>query len=113
MTVCRYVERNALRAGLVARAEDWRWSSVWQTTYGDTQQQAIVSEWPITRPADWMAWVNAEEGAAELTRLRQSVVRSQPFGQAEWVTMMIERFGLGSTVRDEVRPRKVLVENGS
>ena len=25
--VCRYVERNALRAGLVARAEDWQWSS--------------------------------------------------------------------------------------
>src|SRR5713101_6226580 len=23
LTVCRYVERNALRAGLVARAEDW------------------------------------------------------------------------------------------
>src|SRR5947207_1789792 len=28
LTVCRYVERNALRAGLVRRAEDWRWSSL-------------------------------------------------------------------------------------
>ena len=27
LTVCRYVERNALRAGLVDRAEDWRWAS--------------------------------------------------------------------------------------
>ena len=26
LTVCRYVERNALRANLVERAEDWRWS---------------------------------------------------------------------------------------
>src|SRR3989442_8959181 len=25
LTVCRYVERNALRAKLVERAEDWRW----------------------------------------------------------------------------------------
>jgi REP element-mobilizing transposase RayT len=25
LLVCRYVERNALRAGLVSRAEDWRW----------------------------------------------------------------------------------------
>src|SRR5262249_23022236 len=25
LTVCRYVERNALRANLVSRAEDWRW----------------------------------------------------------------------------------------
>ncbi len=28
--VCRYVERNALRAGLVSRAEDWRWGSLWR-----------------------------------------------------------------------------------
>jgi len=28
--VCRYVERNALRAGLVARVEDWRWGSLWR-----------------------------------------------------------------------------------
>jgi putative transposase len=27
-TLCRYVERNALRANLVQRAEDWRWSSL-------------------------------------------------------------------------------------
>ena len=28
LTLCRYVERNALRAGLVGRAEDWRWGSL-------------------------------------------------------------------------------------
>ena len=28
LTVCRYVERNALRAGLVDRAELWRWGSL-------------------------------------------------------------------------------------
>jgi putative transposase len=26
ITVCRYVERNAVRAGLVTRARDWPWS---------------------------------------------------------------------------------------
>ncbi len=26
LTVCRYVERNAARASLVERAEDWQWS---------------------------------------------------------------------------------------
>ena len=28
--VVRYVERNALLANLVQRAEDWRWSSLWR-----------------------------------------------------------------------------------
>jgi len=26
LTVCRYVERNALRADLVEHADEWRWS---------------------------------------------------------------------------------------
>jgi putative transposase len=29
LTVCRYVEANPLRAGLVERAGKWRWSSLW------------------------------------------------------------------------------------
>src|SRR6058998_898085 len=34
LTVCRYVERNALTAGLVKRAEDWQWSSLWARMHG-------------------------------------------------------------------------------
>jgi hypothetical protein len=30
LKVLRYVERNALRANLVERAQDWRWSSLWR-----------------------------------------------------------------------------------
>jgi putative transposase len=30
LKVCRYVERNALRAGLTNRAEAWRWSSLFR-----------------------------------------------------------------------------------
>ena len=36
-TVCRYVERNALRAGLCQRAEQWRWSSLWRREFGDSE----------------------------------------------------------------------------
>jgi len=32
--VCRYVERNALRANLVERAEAWRWNSLHRWKYG-------------------------------------------------------------------------------
>ena len=34
LTVCRYVERNALHANLVKRAEDWRWSSLYRWCFG-------------------------------------------------------------------------------
>jgi len=37
-TVCRYVERNPLRANLVARAEHWRWSSLWRRVHYNADQ---------------------------------------------------------------------------
>ena len=34
LTLCRYVERNPVRANLVARAEDWRWGGLWRRRDG-------------------------------------------------------------------------------
>jgi len=31
-TVIRYIEENPVKAGLVARAEEWRWGSAWRRT---------------------------------------------------------------------------------
>ncbi len=47
LTVCRYVERNALRAGLVERAEQWSWSSLWRRRQRNRKLQACLSEWPV------------------------------------------------------------------
>jgi putative transposase len=35
LALCRYVEGNAVRAGLVERAEDWRWCGLWRRVRGD------------------------------------------------------------------------------
>ena len=46
LTVARYVERNALRAKLVKRAEQWQWSSLWRWAQGDRELVAFLSDWP-------------------------------------------------------------------
>ena len=53
LTVCRYVERNALRAGLAVRAEDWRWGSLARWHINDADAEPKLSRWPIDRPKDW------------------------------------------------------------
>ena len=111
LTVCRYVERNALRAELCLRAEDWRWSSLWRLLRGDREAKELLSAWPVERPAAWRRFVNRAQTDAELDRLRRSARRGQPFGSAAWTQQMVERFGLESTLRDRGRPRKR--ENGS
>ena len=51
LVVGRYVERNPLRAGLVKRAENWKWSSLWRRERGSPSERGLLSEWPVQAPA--------------------------------------------------------------
>jgi len=39
LTLNRYVERNALKANLVKKAQDWKWSSIYRREYGTADQK--------------------------------------------------------------------------
>ncbi len=105
LTVCRYVERNALRANLVRRAERWRWGSLWRYVEGNAAQKAVLSAWPVRRSTGWVEHVNAPLTDAELTAIRRCVQRGCPLGVEAWTKRTIRRLGLESTVRPRGRPR--------
>src|SRR5687767_2485771 len=74
LAVCRYVERNALRAGRVERAERWRWGSLWQREH-ELQQTPWLMPWaqcPVERPAGWVRYVNEPQHAAEEAAIAES-----------------------------------------
>jgi len=106
LSVCRYVERNALTAGLVDRAEQWRWSSLWAREHGPAELRAILSDWPVDRPRDWIKRVNEPINEKELARLRTCLTRGQPLGDPSWTERIVSKLSLQHTVRPEGRPRK-------
>src|SRR5271166_3463026 len=66
LTLCRYVEANPLRAGLVERAEDWQWSGLWRRARGEADEDSpVLSPWPVERPRNWTARVNANLAGSE------------------------------------------------
>ena len=81
--VCRYVERNALRANLVDRAEEWPWSSLWQRLNAGCGPP--LADWPVIRPADWVTQVNTPQTDGELEAFRHASSIGEPFGDAEWL----------------------------
>ena len=50
ITVARYIERNALRAKLVDRGEEWRWSSVFQFKQNGAAGFNFLTQGPMERP---------------------------------------------------------------
>ena len=106
LTVCRYVERNALAAGAVDRAQDWRWGSLWVRGHGDERLQALLSEWPVDRPGNWVATVNRPMSAKEEEKMQTCIARNRPFGSDTWQKRTANRLGLTASIRREGRPKK-------
>ena len=109
LTVLRYVERNALRANLVKRAEDWLWSSATKPRAGLPELHAG----PVRRPRQWRAFVNQPQTEAEVKRLRESIRRGRPFGDSPWQQQAAGDLGIESSLRPRGRPRKVQEEDES
>ncbi|HUO82957.1 MAG TPA: transposase [Gammaproteobacteria bacterium] len=104
LTVMRYVERNALRAGLVRLAEAWAWGSLnWRTS---GVNRTLLASSPISLPDDWVTYVNTPHSSAELEALRNCVNRQRPYGSNVWVNRMASQLGLESSLRPVGRPRK-------
>ncbi|MCE5277103.1 MAG: transposase, partial [Planctomycetaceae bacterium] len=105
LSVLRYVERNALKAGLATRAEAWPWCSA-HARLGAKEAIVPLTAPPGGLPEDWIEWVNRPHTDKELAALQRSVERGVPFGREPWVKRMAAEWGLESTLRPRGRPRK-------
>ena len=96
LTVLRYVERNALSANLVDRAEAWSWGSLhWRVTGSSVLE---LSDPPLRLPNDWVERVNTPLTHHELERVRSCVQRQRPFGEVGWVELTARALGLTSSL---------------
>jgi putative transposase len=104
LTVMRYVERNALRANLVERAEDWRWGSLaWR---GARAAPVAIAVPPVALPSYWRHSVNEAQSAAEVMAIRRCVNRQCPFGDEEWVNARASELGMQHSLAPIGRPRR-------
>ena len=106
LALCRYVEANALRAKLVERAEDWRWSGLWRRRQKQVEPELPLTAWPVAPPRNWLAQVNREVPEDQLDGVRTCVQRGRPFGSETWVRQTAARLGLAFTLRGPGRPKR-------
>ena len=110
-TACRYVERNALKAGVVEHAEDWRWGSLWARRQGSEPLQGILSDWPMERSRNWVTLVNQPLTEQEADRFQICIARNRPYGNEAWQDRQARRLGLLHTLRREGRPKAIPPRN--
>jgi putative transposase len=84
MAAARYVALNPVRAGLVAQAADWPWSSA--RAYLAGRDDGVVTVGPVLDMiGDFAAYLGAPEDAAAVNAIRRSRTTGRPVGGAAWL----------------------------
>ncbi len=101
----RYIENNPVKAGIVARATDYRWSSA-------RYQCGLVDSDPLLEKralagmvGDWPRFLQAEDPACE-AHLLQKIRTGRPAGSREFIESLERRVGRALLPGKPGRPRK-------
>ena len=105
----RYVERNPVRAGIVRRAENYRWSSA--AAHCGIRPDGLLnleSRWSkqFVVIDDWSAWLAEGDETEGIQILRQNIDKGLPCGNESFVRRLGKVVGRGLEFRPQGRPRK-------
>ena len=95
-----------MRGKLVASAEQWRWCGLWRRSHRGSGP--VLSRWPVQRPRNWKALVDAGLPEPELRRSAGERRKGPPLGSKRrgcWRPPVPEP---GFTLRGPGRPRKTI-----
>lgn len=89
----RYIALNPVRARLVARPEDWRWSSTRALMAGEDDHVVTVAP-ALERVGDFAAFLGEEfDEALGYAALRKAESVGRPIGSPDWLADMEARCG--------------------
>jgi len=100
----RYADRNALAAGLVRQAEEWKFGGLYNWLGGRCGIK--LAKWPVPRLPNWLERVNRVVSEKEEEQLKRRIARGQPFGEPGWVESTARRTNLEPTLEKRGRRRK-------
>jgi putative transposase len=89
----RYVERNPVRAGIVSKAEDYRWSSA-AAHCGLRVDPLLSPDLPLIGSIpDWSVWLSVEQNPEELKFIRERTRTGRPCSSDEFARELEKKLG--------------------
>ena len=104
----RYVERNPVRARIVRKAENYRWSSV--AAHCRLRTDKVLTTKPgwhklFEAIGNWSAWLAEGDAPEQLEVLRRNIDKGLPCGSTRFIQKLEKRVGRALHYRPQGRPR--------
>jgi len=108
----RYVERNPVRAGIVRRAEDYRWSSA-AAHCGLRSDRILSDDLPLLGEIpDWSAWLAEVESPKDLKFIRTRTRTGRLCAEDDFIRDMEKKIGRQLLPKKVGRKKKTVLFSG-
>ena len=102
--VVRYIERNPVRAKLIKKAEDWKWSSARTHISGRRDDHLSLFDWlSLSERAEYRRFLSDEDDYDEI---RKATSTGRPLGDVSFLEKLEELTGRRLKPQRRGRPRR-------
>lgn len=91
-TAVRYVERNPVRAGIVQKAEDYKWSSARAHVLGE-KDKMLAENFLKDEIKDWGEFLSGDDNDRELSMFRKLSRTGRPMGEEDFIEKLENTIG--------------------
>jgi putative transposase len=103
--VCRYIERNPVRAGMVEKPTAYRYSSARAHLLGETDPLLGESLFDRSELGEYRRFLTGEDEQV-LQEIRKQTRAGRPLGDEDFLASLSERLSRSLSFRSRGRPRK-------
>ncbi|MBA7572261.1 hypothetical protein ES708_14037 [subsurface metagenome] len=105
-SIGRYIERNPVRAKIVSKPDEYRWSSAKANITGK-EMDFIKPIWQDdAKRKEYITFLNNPDKEEEIEIIKKSIINGKPIGSKEFLHRIVETLGITINTRPKGRPRK-------
>ncbi|MFQ5952223.1 MAG: transposase [Candidatus Omnitrophota bacterium] len=92
-SVVRYIENNPVRAELVKKPEDWKWSSARAHLGKENSLIPLAEISDFIQVKDWSEYLNTENDLEMTEKIRRHTLTGRPLGNGSFIQGLEDSFG--------------------
>ncbi len=106
LSVCRYIEKNPVRAKLIENPLQYKWSSAKYILSKDNPEWLEPAWTDYFTKDEYIKFLNQQEGVEEIKKIRRSILKGMPLGSAKFIKKLSEEVGIFLNTRPRGRPKE-------